>query len=327
MRRLACTMGLIVFMTSAARAPAAPVTVGNPLLGTIESTGGSGISATLINLTIAAPGATATSPVSGAIVRWHLLKAAGGPFRLRVLRPAGGTSYTAVGTSGPADAVTPGLETYETALPIQVGDTIGLDVVKGLKVGALGNPASVIAVISPILVEGATAPITESVAGAEFAFNAEVQPTPTLTALAPASGSFRGGRKAIKITGTDFTGASTVSFGGVPAKSFTLVSETVIKAIPPAVRKPSKVDVTVTTVAGTTAVGDAGRFSYLACVVPKLKGKSLKVAKKRLRKANCKVGKVTKRGDATAKSGAIIRQGKSSGKKLAPGTKVSITLG
>jgi hypothetical protein len=326
MRRLACTVGLIVFMTSAASAPAAPVTVGNPLLGTIESTGGSGISATLINLTVAAPGANATSPVNGAIVRWHLLKAAGGPFRLRVLRPAGGTSYTAVGTSGPAEAVTPGLETYETAMPIQAGDTIGLDVVKGLKVGALGNPASVIAAISPIMVEGATAPITASSAGAEFAFNAEVQPTPTLTALAPASGSFRGGKKAIKITGTDFTGASAVSFGGVPAKSFTLVSETVIKAIPPAVKKPSKVDVTVTTVAGTTAVG-AASFSYLACVVPKLKGRSLKAAKKRLRKANCKVGKVTKRGDATAKTGAIVKQGKPSGKKLVPGTKVSITLG
>lgn len=327
MRRLACSVGFIVFLTTAASAPAAPVTVGNPLLGTIESTGGSGISATLMNLTIAAPGANATSPVSGAIVRWHLLKAAGGPFRLRVLRPAGGTSYTAVGTSGPAEAVTPGLETYETALPIQAGDTIGLDVVKGLKVGALGNPASVIAVISPILVEGSTAPITESGVGAEFAFNAEVQPAPTLTSVAPTSGSFKGDKKAVKITGTDFTGASAVSFGGVPAKSFTVVSETVVKAVPPAVKKPRKVDVTVTTVAGTTAVSATSRFSYKACLVPKLKGKSLKVAKKKLKKASCKVGKVTKTGGATAKTGAVVKQGKPSGKKLAPGTKVSLTLG
>ncbi len=132
--------------------------------------------------------------MNGVIVRWHLIKSTGGPFRLRVLRPAG-SSFTAVGTSASAEAVTPGLETFATNLPIRAGDTIGLDVVKGLIVGAVPNPASVIAVISPILVEGATEPLTATGTGAEFAFNAEVQPAPTVTLIGPKSGSFREARR------------------------------------------------------------------------------------------------------------------------------------
>ena len=327
MRRFTCgAVGLIGLLTMATSAHAAPVTVGNPLLGNFEATVKSGISATLINITIAEPGALATSPVSGMIVRWHLHNAGGGPFRLRVLRPAGGSSYTAVGTSAAATAATPGLETFPTALPIQAGDTIGLDIVKGLEVGAAVNPASVFAAISPIPVEGTTQPLNESAVGVEISFNAEVQPTPTVTAIGPRSGSFKGG-SSVTISGTDFVGVSGVSFGGVAAKSFTVGSESQVTAVAPAVKKPAPVDITVSTIAGTSPVTAADRFTYKACVVPKLKKKTLKAAKKKLRKAGCKAGKVTKRGNVTAKTGKVVKQSKNAGRKLAPGTGVNVTLG
>ena len=317
-------VGLICFLGMTSGAGAAPVVVGSPLVGLFGQTGGSGITATLVNLTIAAPGGTATSPVNGAIVRWHLLGAEGAPFRLRVLRPAGGTSYTAVGTSIGVSPATPGLETFPTALTVQAGDLIALDIVKGLKIGALPNPAAVIGAFDPILVEGATQALTVSSPGVELGFNAEVQPAPTITAVAPKSGSFKG-RTKVTITGTDFAAVSGVSIGGAPV-AFTVVSETKIKATAPRLPKPRKVDVTVTTVAGTSPLAKAASFTYTACVVPKLEQKTLKVAKKKLKKAGCKVGKVTTRGGATVKTGVVTEQGKPVGKKLAPGTKVSVTL-
>ncbi len=61
-----------------------------------------------------------------------------------------------------------------------------------------------------------------------------------------------------------------------------------------------------------------------ACLVPKLKGHSLRVNRKKLKKAGCKLGKV--KGKKT-KSAKVIKQSPKPGKLLAPGTKVSVKLG
>lgn len=113
----------------------------------------------------------------------------------------------------------------------------------------------------------------------------------------------------------------------MPAKSFTVVSESQVTAVAPAVEKPAPVDITVSTIAGTSAVTAADRFTYKACIVPKLKQKTLKAAKKKLKKAGCKAGKVTKRGGVTAKTGRVVKQSKNAGGKLAPGTKINVILG
>jgi len=247
----------------------------------------------------------------------------GGPFRLRVLRPAGESAYTAVGTSAAAIPAGNGAETFTTAIPIAAGDTIGFDIPKGSKIGAIPNPAAVFAVITPIIVEGATANIAASEAGAEFAFNAVVLPAPAIASVAPKQGSFKGGTK-VTITGTDLTGASAVTFGGVAAKRFTVVSETKITAVVPAVKKPKPAPVGVTTVAGTATFEP---FKLDACVVPKLRQKTLAAAKKKLRKAGCKPGKVTVEDGVSAKTGKVVAQGKPAGRKLTLGAKVSITLG
>jgi hypothetical protein len=62
------------------------------------------------------------------------------------------------------------------------------------------------------------------------------------------------------------------------------------------------------------------------CVVPKLGGKKLKAAKRTIRAANCKAGKVSKSKGTTAQTGRVKSQGPKPGKILAPGAKIDIRL-
>ncbi len=315
---------LVAFVAIISSASAAQVTVGSPLTGSFSS-GTTLNEGTAINFALGAPGATATSPVSGMIVSWHLLDAEGGPFTLRVLRPAGGTSYTGAGSSNPVVAAGVGLQTFPTSIPIRAGDAVGLDLIKGNKLSSTAAPGSGAASWIPPLAEGSTRPFEGPASGAEFGFNAVVQPQPTITGLGPASGSFKGGA-AVAINGTEFTGVKAVLFGPNAAVSFAVGSESQITAVAPP-GTPGSVDVTVTALGGTSPVSAVDRFTYTACVVPNLNAKKLKAAKKKLKAAGCKVGKVTRKDGVSAKSGKVVKQGPKPGKKLAPGTKVNVTLG
>ena len=62
------------------------------------------------------------------------------------------------------------------------------------------------------------------------------------------------------------------------------------------------------------------------CVVPKLAGKKLAAAKKSLKAAGCKVGKVKSKNSKKKKKGRVIAQGRKSGSKLPAGTKVPLTV-
>ena len=97
---------------------------------------------------------------------------------------------------------------------------------------------------------------------------AQGTPAPTVTGLAPATGLTTGGG-AVVITGTDFTGATAVTFGGTPATSFTIDSATQITAIAPA-RPAGSADVIVTTPAGTSANTAADDYAVIVYTVPTL---------------------------------------------------------
>ncbi len=84
---------------------------------------------------------------------------------------------------------------------------------------------------------------------------------PSVTGVSPNSGPESGGTS-VTITGTQLKGAKTVKFGSVEAKSFTVNSETSIKATSPA-QAAGTVDVTVTTPEGTSPTSSADRFTYL----------------------------------------------------------------
>jgi alpha-tubulin suppressor-like RCC1 family protein len=91
------------------------------------------------------------------------------------------------------------------------------------------------------------------------------QPPPTLTKLLVKSGPATGGT-AVTIAGTQFNGATKVSFGGVEATSFTVNSATSITAVAPAATTAGTVDVTVTNIAGSSPVSKTDRFKYTPVV-------------------------------------------------------------
>lgn len=88
-------------------------------------------------------------------------------------------------------------------------------------------------------------------------------PQPTITGVSPASGPSSGGTD-VQIDGTNFFNVSQVSFGGVPATSFSVVSVTRLFARTPP-RTAGKVDVTVSTIEGLAATSASG-FEYVKSV-------------------------------------------------------------
>jgi len=73
---------------------------------------------------------------------------------------------------------------------------------------------------------------------------------PTVTSVSPASGSLAGGNT-VTITGTNLLEAQTVTFGGVPATSFTVSSSTSITATVPASTTLGLASIVVTTLVGS----------------------------------------------------------------------------
>ena len=83
---------------------------------------------------------------------------------------------------------------------------------------------------------------------------------PTVTQVNPNQGSTAGGTS-VTITGTNFTGATAVKFGANAATTFSVPNSTTITATSPA-GSAGSVDVTVTTVGGTSATSAADQFTY-----------------------------------------------------------------
>jgi hypothetical protein len=326
MRKIAAfVIVLATLVLGSASASAAVVTVGSPLTAEFFPGGFGNFPITFTNVVTAEPNAHLNSPITGRIIRWHVLKAEGGPFYLRVLRP-NGSHWVGAGTSEPQTPTNTGLQTFNTSLPIQAGDAIGLEA-RGPNSSTVGFtivPGFEGYYWTPAVAEGASSPEPTKL-GEIAAFNAEVQPPPSLSAISPSTGSVTGGT-AVAISGTDLENATAVKFGGTPATSFTVDSESKITAIAPAATSVGEVDVSVTTLAGTTSLGTASKFKYEACKVPKLKGKKLKAAKSSLKAAKCALGKVTRKGKGPGKNAKVAKQSVKPGKLLAPGSKVNITL-
>jgi hypothetical protein len=84
---------------------------------------------------------------------------------------------------------------------------------------------------------------------------------PVVTGIAPVSGKPAGG-DSVTITGSGFSGATSVKFGAAAATAMTVGSDAQITATSPA--GAATVDVTVTTPAGTSASSAADQFTYTA---------------------------------------------------------------
>jgi hypothetical protein len=328
---------LAALLSFCATAGAADVVIGPALIGSsgwtteeCEIT-----SCTVANYELGGTGPTLTSPVDGAVVSFSVLGGStAGTYRLRTVKPDASTSWF-FGKEAAAVPAVPnaGVQAYPASLPIKAGETIALTTNQTASIAFKeGVGRSTLWEIEPPE-SGHSFGISEVEV---WAFNAEVQPAPTITSLGVASGPTAGGT-AVPIYGTDFTGVTGVAFGSTPATSFSVTSEGALTAVAPARATAGAVSVTVTTIAGKAnapqtftyevpPVPPAPPVVVQKCVVPNLKGKNLKAAKAALEKAKCKLGKVTKLAGATAKSGKVAGQGAKAGAKVAVGSKVTVTL-
>ncbi len=119
---------------------------------------------------------------------------------------------------------------------------------------------------APVTVTGLSG-IVAIAAGESHSVALGPAPAPAVTHVLPNYGSSLGGTL-VTITGTNFTGATAVHFGGVPAASFTGTSTT-ISAVSPA-QPLGNDNITVTTPSGTSAVSSRDLFK----VAPQVTGLS-----------------------------------------------------
>ena len=131
------------------------------------------------------------------------------------------------------------------------------------------NSAAQIVAVSPPGTAGAvdvtvTTPDGTSVTGTPDRFTYVSPGTPTITAINPSSGPAAGGNHVV-IAGTNLTGATAVTLGGITITSgFSIDSATQITVPSVPAHAVGVVDVTVTTPGGTSPTGVAAQYTYLA---------------------------------------------------------------
>lgn len=269
------------------------------------------------------------APSAGVITSWstYAAEGAGQQLSFKVFRPYGPGKFTVVAKDGPRSLAPGVVNTFKVSIPVTAGDLIGdqdanADDVPNACLFETGNSADI-----TLEEEGDVAPgsqfSTFENPGALPNVTATLLPPPAIGSISPAAGSVKGGTGVV-IAGVNFAELRGVSFGSTPAASYAVNSESQITAVAPASASLGSAPITITTVAGTASSTTA--FVYEGCKVPKLKGKKLKASKKKARKSDCKIGKVKKLGDATAKTGKIKKQNPKPGKILAPGTKINVKL-
>jgi hypothetical protein len=111
-----------------------------------------------------------------------------------------------------------------------------------------------------------TTPAGTSATSGSDHFTATAPSAPAVTGLGVSGGGTAGGT-VVTITGSNFTAATEVFFGAVPAAAFVVNSATQITAVSPS-RAAGTVDVTVTTAGGTSALVTADHFTYTAASAP-----------------------------------------------------------
>ena len=201
----------------------APAGSAGPVDVTVTTAGGTSTTSNADKFTYAAPPTvTSISPSAGPT--------------------AGGTSVTITGTNlANPSAVKFGGSNATVVTPISA-----------TKLTAVSPPGSAGAQDVTVTTPGGTSATSSA---DRFTF----VPPPTVTGVSPSSGPAAGGTS-VTITGTDFSGATAVSFGATPAASFSFDSPTQITATTPA--GSGTADLTVTTPSGTSATNAADRFTY-----------------------------------------------------------------
>jgi hypothetical protein len=225
--------------------------------------------------------ATGVTFVSATQVRANTPAAAAGTYAVQVTNPSGqAATLNSAFTYVAPPAVT---SVSPTSGPTTGGTTItvtGTQFVSGATVRVNGVAATGVTFLSATQVRAVTPAGTAGARSVQVA-NPDGQsstlanaftyttsaPSPTLTAISPASGGTAGGT-AVTLTGTNFSAGATVTIGGAAATSVVVASATSITAVTPAGTAGAR-DVRVTLSGGQSATLTGG-FSYTAPTAPTL---------------------------------------------------------
>jgi Domain of unknown function DUF11/PASTA domain len=131
-------------------------------------------------------------------------------------------------------------------------------------------------------------------------------------------------------SGCTFSPDLTCSFGNLAGGASTVLA-VVVRGVTTGAQSlstsvaPTSSDPNTANNTATTAVTVEKRVTA-RCNVPSLKGLSKAISKRLLSAAGCKLGKVSKTKSKKGKKGTVIKQSPKAGSKLAPGSKVAVTL-
>jgi hypothetical protein len=269
---------------------------------------------------------------AGVITSWSTNAAAGANqmLELKVFREVSHGVFVVVAHDGPRPLTPSVVNTFKVNIPVTAGEQIGLNNANSLTVHNAcefftGEDHDTPFFFPGNAGDGATIQAPGEGNERRLNLSATFLPPPALEINGRvALGSIAGGG-AVVLKGLHLAEVSAVSFGGVPAKSFTVNSEQQITVVAPAGTTLGEISAKVTTAAGSTETAPV--FSYSGCAVPKLAGKKLKAAKTLISGAGCKLGKVKKVRGSRKKAGKVLKQSPKPGTVLAPGSKVSIKVG
>jgi IPT/TIG domain len=212
-------------------------------------------------LQTAASGASYVVSAPGVITSWSFQTDASTTpgLKFKVGSSVGGSNYMITGEASAGAQVPSASNTYSTNIPVRAGDVIGVYGTSG-NCGSLSGGAGIaVQAASGDVPLGSTAPF-EAIAMGQVSVSAQEVLTPGVASVSPAAGSTGGGSQ-VTVTGHDLAGATAVSFGGLPAQSFTVNSDTSITAVAPAA-PAGAADLRITGPGGQSPTTATDRFTY-----------------------------------------------------------------
>ncbi len=227
---------------------------------------------TFIPTALPEPGATLVAPADGTITSWRVRGAPPTKLRLRIVKALPDGQFNAVGSSGKA-GVSDGVGENQVAIGIHAGDQLGINLenaplasVPSKLAGNANAPGAAWSAYPSGLPDGATAPPSLTGSGSEPLFNATVVlAKPTLFSLSSTQG-FETGGDIVVINGVHLAIASSVTFGGVPARILVAGNNQAMVATP--AHAPGTVDVKLTTAGGSSDDSAVARYTYTAVPPP-----------------------------------------------------------
>ena len=180
---LAALMAATICLLFGPGSARAAVTIGSDLTSSDEVLLGCLIAEPCTGIQTALAGRQLTSPIDGVVVRWRVGDGVG-PLALRVVRDAGGGSFTGVGRS---ESVTPSIppsdvgqpptvSTFSTRIPIRAGDYGGLDLTPDSAIGQRSIGGATIVAFVPLLGDNETRAAQGASVDTEGLVNADIEP-------------------------------------------------------------------------------------------------------------------------------------------------------